>query len=396
MHEALTVVVRPAARPMLRERDVEICEHKGIGHPDTMTDGVCEATACELAALYQREFGRVLHFNVDKGLLIAGRSEPRFGGGRIKKPPKIIVCGRAANPENRFDLGALATTAVRRYLEQHIRAKTGDFLIEPEVETGSASLQQLYASAERIARANDTSFGVGFAPFTELERTVLNLAAMFRSAELRTAFPAVGDDFKIMGLRRGTGLTFTIAVALIDRHVEGVDHYFSIVRRLHDYLMSNVARPCTLRLNTLDDPHAKDESGLHLTVSGLSAEQGDDGQVGRGNRVNGLITPGRAMSLEAAAGKNPLAHVGKIYNAFAHELALKICQDVPDVADVTVQLLSQIGRPIDKPQAVFIELRAGGDLTSDLEEKVTAIVRERFVDLPRFTARLAQGRISVF
>ncbi len=34
--------------------------------------------------------------------------------------------------------------------------------------------------------------------------------------------------------------------------------------------------------------------------SGLSAETGDDGQVGRGNRVNGLITPNGPMSLEAS------------------------------------------------------------------------------------------------
>lgn len=52
-----------------------------------------------------------------------------------------------------------------------------------------------------------------------------------------------------------------------------------------------------------------------LLVTGTSAEVGDDGQVGRGNRVNGIITPGRPVSLEAAVGRNPVSHVGKIYNA---------------------------------------------------------------------------------
>ena len=72
-------------------------------------------------------------------------------------------------------------------------------------------------------------------------------------------------------------------------------------------------------VNALDDPKASDESGIYLTVTGLSAEQGDDGEVGRGNRVNGLITPSRAMSLEAAAGKNAVAHVGKLYNLWRTE-----------------------------------------------------------------------------
>jgi S-adenosylmethionine synthetase len=35
---------------------------------------------------------------------------------------------------------------------------------------------------------------------------------------------------------------------------------------------------------------------------------------GRGNRVGGLITPCRPMTLEAAAGKNAAMHVGKSYS----------------------------------------------------------------------------------
>lgn len=396
MSEPLTVIVRPAPRPPLRERDVEMCEHKGIGHPDTITDAVCEAAACELVRRYESAFGRVLHFNVDKGLLVAGRSEPRFGGGRILKPPKIIICGRAANPEGRFDLRAVVIAAARRHLERHIRADTRDFSIEPEIEAGSANLQRLFSDTRQIARANDTSFGVGFAPFSDLEQEVLKLAAALKSPALRHDVPAAGEDFKIMGLRRGADFSFTIAIAIIDRYVEGVDHYFRVMQRLHDYLMGQLPNRCTLRLNALDDPHAKDESGLYLTVSGLSAEQGDDGQVGRGNRVNGLITPGRAMSLEAAAGKNPVAHVGKIYNAFAPDLAQAICRQIPDVADVTVQLLSQIGQPIDRPQAAVVELSVKGGLTPALAAQVETVVRERFGDLTRFTGQLAHGAVPFF
>ena len=63
------------ARPRALARAVEICEHKGIGHPDTLTDGACEAAAAALARAYREAFGRVLHFNVYKGLLIAAVEE---------------------------------------------------------------------------------------------------------------------------------------------------------------------------------------------------------------------------------------------------------------------------------------------------------------------------------
>lgn len=390
------IVVRQASLPTISGRYVEMCEHKGIGHPDTMTDAVCEAAARELAEVYRKEFGRVLHFNLDKGLLIAGRSEPRFGGGRVVKPPRIIVCGRAANPGGRLDLHAVVTEAVRRYLRENVRVDTRAFSIERAIEDGSQSLQQLFAGGNKIFRANDTSFGVGFAPLSTLERSVLQLAATLRSAEFRAAFPAAGDDFKIMGLRTGASRTFTVAVAMIDSQVEDISHYFDIKRRLREYLANRLGGDCDLHINALDDPGARDESGLHLTVTGLSAEMGDDGQVGRGNRVNGLITPGRPMSLEAAAGKNPVSHVGKIYSVLAHQLAAAICDQIPEVTDATVQLLSRIGEPLDRPQVVSVELCASGDIKQALQTKVATVVTDALARVVDLTDRLARGAIPVY
>jgi len=80
---------------------------------------------------------------------------------------------------------------------------------------------------------------------------------------------------------------------------------------------------------------------LYLTATGTSAEQGDDGQVGRGNRVNGLITPYRPMTLEAAAGKNPVSHVGKTYNIAARQICDKIVDDL-NVENVDCYLVSKM------------------------------------------------------
>ena len=392
--EHVTVAVQQAAP--YRARAIEMCEHKGLGHPDTITDGACEAAALALAQAYRRICGRVLHFNVDKGLLVAGRSEPRFGGGRVVEPAKLIVCGRASNPDGEMDVASIVTSAAEQWLNQNIGTGAQHFRILPEIKEGSASLKQLYAGGAAIRRANDTSFGVGFAPLTALEQQVLELAALLRSQPFHLAVPAAGDDFKIMGLRTGERYFLTVALAMIDRHVSDVAHYCGMKDEILRHLHGKLSRPADLVLNALDDPRASDESGLHLTVTGLSAEMGDDGQVGRGNRVNGLITPGRPMSLEAAAGKNPSSHVGKIYNVLAHSIAHAVCAQVKRVEEANVQLLSTIGQPLNRPRIALVEVAAGDGLPAAAKNRVASIVDQQIQSLDALIERLVQGEASVY
>ena len=97
-----------------------------------------------------------------------------------------------------------------------------------------------------------------------------------------------------------------------------------------------------------------DSAGMpYLTLTGTSAEAGDDGQVGRGNRFGGLITPHRPMSIEACAGKNPVGHVGKTYHAVSWDIAGHLLD--AGAGETTVRMLSRIGNPITEPEAVHIE-----------------------------------------
>jgi S-adenosylmethionine synthetase len=95
---------------------------------------------------------------------------------------------------------------------------------------------------------------------------------------------------------------------------------------------------------------------VYLTVTGTSAEAGDDGQTGRGNRANGLITPFRPMTLEAAAGKNPIMHVGKLYNVAASRLAGVLVAELPEISEGECYLVSEIGAPIEEPKLTLIRL----------------------------------------
>jgi S-adenosylmethionine synthetase len=337
-----------------------------------------------------------LHHNLDKGLLIAGCSEPRFGGGRIITPMRFIVCGRATRLPDGGSAAQVAVDAALEYMRRHTGLKVDPTHITAEIGETSDNLKQVFQGAASMARANDTSFGVAYAPYSALEQCVLQLAGQIRSASFRERFPAAGADFKVMGLRRGEEWSVTVALAFVDRHVDSVAHYFEIKAAMHEVLSSTLAQPARLRLNALDDPQAHDESGLFLTVTGLSAEMGDDGQVGRGNRINGLITPGRPMSLEAAAGKNPVAHVGKLYNVLALLIARAIHEQINEADVVTVQLLSAIGDPIDQPQIAAIEISSVQTLTRTARAQAALIAAKWLSDVPRVTDMILDERIGLF
>lgn len=389
------IVVTAAAVPPLAQRELEMCEHKGVGHPDTLTDAACEAAGVALAKAYLDTYGAVRHFNVDKALLIGGQTHPRFGGGTVVQPFKLIVCGRAASPARRLDLKALAQRAATEQLRRSIRSDRAEFSVECELREGSAQLQQIYA-AGRYSVANDTSFGVGYAPLSQLEALTLEVAALIRSPDFRKRFPAAGDDFKVMAVRRMADPSLTVALAMVDADLRGVREYFEVKSEMRSYLLSRVGSACEMAINALDDPHAKDERGLYLTVTGLSAEMGDDGQAGRGNRVNGLITPGRAMSLEAVAGKNPRSHVGKIYNVLAKHIAETICAEVEEVQEATVQLVSKIGSPVSQPWAASAEIGVPGGLTAAIRLSVQQLVERELERTDEWSLKLAGGGYAVY
>ena len=52
---------------------------------------------------YLKNYGKVFHHNVDKGILVGGKSKPEFGGGIIEEPIEIIVVGRAVIEIKRQD-----------------------------------------------------------------------------------------------------------------------------------------------------------------------------------------------------------------------------------------------------------------------------------------------------
>jgi S-adenosylmethionine synthetase len=245
--------------------------------------------------------------------------------------------------------------------------------------------------------ANDTSFGVGHAPLTETEEIVLEAERRLNS-EYAAENPALGPDVKIMGKREGEEIDVTVAAAMVDEYIPNMDGYVEAVESVREFV-DGVAREHTDRavnvhVNTADN---YEEGSIYLTVTGTSAEQGDDGSVGRGNRANGLITPNRSMSMEATSGKNPVNHIGKIYNLLSTQIAEEVVSDVDGIRDLRVRLLSQIGRPIDQPHVADVHVVTDdGVAVSDVEADVEAIVDRELADVTEITRSVIEGELSTF
>lgn len=385
------------------ERDVEVVERKGLGHPDTLCDSALEAISVALCREYLARAGRILHHNIDKGLLVAGASEPRPGGGRVTQAMRLVVGDRATDRigGERIPVAEIAAAAARDWMRKHLRFVDPErhLVVQSELRPGSAELVGLYRDDH--PRANDTSAGMGFAPFTETERLVLRCEELLQASSTRELFPEVGEDVKVMGTRRGRLLHLTVAAAFVDRFVPDAASYFRRKAELEVFLREALSRELEsldaieLAINTLDDPERGLE-GMYLTVLGTSAEAGDGGEVGRGNRPCGLITPGRPMSLEAAAGKNPVAHVGKVYQLLALELARRIHEGVPGVLGATVSLVSRIGWPLDQPWLASARLKlARGVGLSEVAAPARELLEGGLDGVDAFVQRLVRGELPV-
>ena len=398
------IYVEVLDRLPVEDEPLEVVERKGRGHPDSICDGVMEQIALGLGKEYLRLFGRIAHFNVDKALLVAGRTTPRFGGGSVEEPMRLVLGGRAAYEAGGVTVPVeeVAYQSARAWFRGNLRFVDPDrhCVFENAIRPGSAALSEVYR--REVVTANDTSVAVGYAPLSETERLVLAGERFLNSPGFKRSHPETGEDVKLLVVRRGTGVHFTVAMAFVDRFVDSEETYFRKKGEVAAELRSCLAGEArTLRvdavdLNALDRPR-QGERGLYLTVLGTSAESGDDGQVGRGNQTNGLIALNRPRSPEAAAGKNPLSHVGKVYSVLALSLADSIYRDVPGVREVYVHLISQIGAPIDQPLAAWVQVLPAPNVgPAQVESPARAIVEVGLADLPVVSQRLVRGEFTVW
>jgi S-adenosylmethionine synthetase len=386
------------------EPEIEVVERKGIGHPDTICDALAESLSRNLCREYRRRFGQVLHHNVDKALLCGGRAAPAYSGGRVLEPINIYLAGRATSglDHERIPVRDVAIEGSRAWLRANMHGLDAErhVNIHALVQPGSRDLQDLFSrgAAGDAPLANDTSIGVGYAPLSRLEQLVLEAEQTINGGLRGAERAAWGEDVKVMGVRSESSVQLTVACAMIDRYLGHLDDYLgqkeAIKRFLEELAESHGFPNCAVRVNAADDPAS---GTVYLTVTGTSAEAGDDGQVGRGNRVNGLITPGRPMSLEAAAGKNPRAHVGKLYNVVAQRICRRLIETMPEISAAQCLLVSRIGAPVTSPAVLELKVATRDRVPlGQVQGRITELAAEQLGSIPDLIDEFIDGAVLLF
>ncbi|MGH3774707.1 MAG: methionine adenosyltransferase [Pseudonocardiaceae bacterium] len=387
-----------------------LLERKGFGHPDTLADHLAE----ELSRAYSRwtleHCGAVLHHNFDKLALLGGAAQVWYGGGRVLDPVRVLVNGRATRRCGGVvvPVDDLINETVRSFFAARLLELAPHLTIELNV-TSNSSPGAVLAGAmppERAAWfapnsvdelrerrrliANDTSLGTGWAPDNEVEMFARSLVDRLSSpSDVTASRPWCGSDVKVMVLADAERLDAVLCVPQKSSHVPNRAAYVAncedvleeCYRRAADALPD--LKP-SFRLNARD---IVDRDELYLTYTGSSIESGDEGVVGRGNRVNGLITPLRPMNLEGANGKNPVYHVGKLYNVAARRIAQLLHQRFGGYAEV--HLVSATGQLLARPWQTLIRLSQ-----SEVDhEEIRAILRGVLSRFPELTREIISGEL---
>lgn len=354
---------------------LEVVERKGLGHPDTICDLLTDRISHDLGHYYLKTCGQVLHYNVDKALLVGGSSQPQFGGGKILERAKLYLGDRAISSfkGEKLNLHALIENSIESWLKEHLRylrlGKTLEW--KSEIKPGSLTLN----SVEDRNVSNDTSVGVGYWPLSTLEKLVFETERLLNSLAYKEKHPELGEDIKIMAVRCGRHVEVILACAMIDQFISSSKDYLEkkevVLKKLKLDLLEKYGSSfeLNLSLNALDKFSGKSED-LYLTVTGLSCEGSDSGQVGRGNRVSGLISFMRPQTMEAWAGKNFKTHIGKIYSFAAQSLARTVVEQIEEVIEATVTLVGKIGSPVEKPAYVFCDFKIDKGLESQIRQKI--------------------------
>jgi S-adenosylmethionine synthetase len=101
------------------------------------------------------------------------------------------------------------------------------------------------------------------------------------------------------------------------------------------------------------------------------------------------------MTMECVAGKNPVNHVGKLYNLAAGLIADAIVRTIGEVTAAECFIVSQIGQPIDQPQIVDLQIRpARGVSVARLRPRIEEIATAQLTRIGHLADDLLAGRIG--
>ena len=364
------------------QRPVEIVERKGAGHPDTLSDALAEHLSVTYSLHTQERFGAVLRHQFDKTAIMCGRSKVAFGDAQMLEPIRVLLNGRASTRlgTEEIPLHELLVDATRAFFAARFPMldPVRDFRILFEVRHGLHSTTGgIFGGPEAAAAAihyrfhprtladlpetqcvqsNDTSLGCAWAPYTPLEQLVIGLEKDLNSASTKERWPWLGSDIKTMATRTGSKISLVVAAPILARETANEDEYLNrrelVAARVHE-LAATITPDYGIEelvLNSGDDVRARK---MYMSFTGSSIESGDEGMVGRGNRMGGVIAPFRPYTMEGIAGKNPRYHVGKVYSAAAYDIAQRLHAE--HGLSTNIFLINRMAEPLSNPWYTVVE-----------------------------------------
>lgn len=354
------------------EAPVEVVERKGLGHPDTLADALAERMSVAYSGYCRERFGAILHHNLDKLYLRGGHCQIALGAFEMTAPITLTIGGRVSTSFGGEPVGhrELFEDVARRYLSAVLpRFDHARWLRIEHATTDRSrfpawfhprSLEDLPELASPAA--SDTAVVTAWWPETPAERVTLALERHLNQEGAGPRHPELGQDIKVMTIRHGRRLDITVNVAVHPLVASDIGTYDAITDELHaelDQLAGGVLAGTMehrLSLNTGDGNPYRGKR-CYLLGSGSCLEFGEEGFVGRGNTPAGYIPLHRPKSAEAAFGKNPAYHAGKVYTIHAGQIARAIFEATG--APATITIVSRHSDPLRQPS--FVDVAVHGD-----------------------------------
>ncbi|WTF18227.1 S-adenosylmethionine synthetase (plasmid) [Streptomyces sp. NBC_01601] len=343
--------------PLPHELAVETVERKGVGHPDTLADGIAELASIRYSQHCLDTAGAVLHHNLDKVAVLGGRAAFTDTDGAYDRPLRVVFGGRISTSFAGREL------PVREILEQaaieRLRATLPGFdrvRLEIRHETTDSSKFPHWFAPRSLddlpewtrAFSNDTAYLVGSGPRTAAESVALLAEAWFR----RHAW--AGSDIKALVVRRGESWTVTVCVPALAGHLVTSAEFDDAVTASARELTAELEQRLPGRVDVVCNTRGSRTgpiSGQYFTLSGSAIDYGEDGLVGRGNARTGLISGAHLSGNEATFGKNPAYHVGKVGGWLADEAARAVAVEF---GPCRIGVLWRNGATYDQPASVEI------------------------------------------
>ncbi|WP_100618184.1 methionine adenosyltransferase [Bacillus cereus] len=352
--------------------EYEIVERKGLGHPDTLTDGIAETAEIEYCKYCIDKFGYIPHHNFDKVMILGGNCVQEYGGSNFSNPIKVIFMGRGSKSFGNeiIPIEDIQIKATKAYLTRVLPHLDMDskLTIEFHSMTSSYSTRPYWFSPrdendlpeynDDGPTANDTATMISYWPLTTSEKLALDIEGYFYKSDTNglpyPRFKEFGGDIKVMVVRDADVIVATVTVPQITNMTTSADQYYSRESKLRDNLtkyINSLYQNENINL-IINNQTLGDNPRPYLVTAGSCIDFGEEGAVGRGNKTHGIISSFRPNTMEAPHGKNSTYFVGKVLGYQTDVIAKKIYNTTGSPCQVILR--ANIGDKLYAPSKIIV------------------------------------------